>query len=138
MIDRWHAAPKAQSEPDQWLAKAIALGTDLSAAMLALGHCPENRRAEMQAWADEAREALAAHCRAKAEVEVLQGLLREHLGVIRFALHRFMWDAHHRSVEAAQDKDNKHYKPGDFEAFDNDRKKAEAALAAIAALKDKP
>lgn len=53
--------------------------------------------------------------------------------LIRFALHRFMTAAYAQLSEAAQDKNNSHYKAGAVEAFAKDAKNAEALLAKLPA-----
>lgn len=51
--------------------------------------------------------------------------------LLRFALRRFVSDAHHLRNEAAQDKECARFRPGAVEAFSRDIADAEAILARI-------
>ena len=59
------------------------------------------------------------------------GLTDREKAVIRFALHRFMADAYAQMTAAAQDKDNRYFKPGAVDAFAKDAKDAESLLAKL-------
>lgn len=51
--------------------------------------------------------------------------------IILFALHRFMSDAYARLNAAAQDKDNRYFKPGSVDAFTKDIKDAEMLITKL-------
>lgn len=51
--------------------------------------------------------------------------------IIMFAVHRFMGDAYAQSTAAAQDHDNRYFKPGAVDAFYKDAKDAEALIAKL-------
>ena len=48
-----------------------------------------------------------------------------------FAVHRFMGDAYAQANAAAQDHENRHFKPGAVDAFYRDAKDAEALIAKL-------
>ncbi len=56
--------------------------------------------------------------------------------ILRFALYRFIWDARQKMTDAAQDKDQSHYRAGAVEAFAKDAEDAEALFAKYAADND--
>jgi len=51
--------------------------------------------------------------------------------IIMFAVHRFMGDAYAQANAAAQDHENRHFKPGAVDAFYRDAKDAEALIAKL-------
>lgn len=59
----------------------------------------------------------------------VHGLSQRQVAVIRFALHRFVADAHERMNAAAQDREGCHFKAGAVETFARDAKDAEAVLS---------
>jgi len=51
--------------------------------------------------------------------------------IIMFAVHRFMGDSYAQANAAAQDHDNRYFKPGAVDAFYKDAKDAEALVAKL-------
>ena len=61
----------------------------------------------------------------------LEPLTEREQKIIVFAIHRFMSDSYAQANAAAQDHDNRYFKPGAVDAFYKDAKDAEALVAKL-------